>query len=267
MTVPARAPHVLLTVDDEGCARIDGTELFSGGVDDLIARLDAAGPGTAPLHLITPNVDQLVMLERDPLLRDAFRHAELLIPDGSPLVLLGRALGAHRLHRLTGADLLPEVAARAPGRGWRIAMTGGAPGVAEEAARRLRQQYGADVVTVPFPLISGVDDPAGREVVDGLAALRADWVFVCLGSPKQDVWVHRWRSELPPGIYVGAGAAVDFAAGIKRRAPRVMQAVGAEWLFRLAQEPRRLARRYLLRGPLFLGVAARSTLVRLRGRR
>lgn len=114
--------------------------------------------------------------------------------------------------------------------------------------------------------LSDVDDPASLEVVEALASLEPDLVFVCLGSPKQDVWVSRWRAKLPPAVYIGAGAAVDFVAGTKRRAPRALQRLGLEWAFRLAQEPRRLARRYLVRGPAFAMVAVRSLIAARRSR-
>src|SRR5690606_10922004 len=137
-------------------------------------------------------------------------RARIRIADGFPLVVRGHRLGAHRLERLTGADLLPLAAQVAAERGWRIALTGGGPGVAAHAAAVLRDSTDADVVAVDFPRVSDVDDPASLEVVEALASLEPDLVFVCLGSPKQDVWVSRWRAKLPPAVYIGAGAAVDF---------------------------------------------------------
>ena len=91
-----------------------------------------------------------------------------------------------------------------------------------------------------------------------------DIVFVCLGAPKQELWYLQWRDQLPPAVYIGAGAAVDFAADRVRRAPKLVQRIGAEWVWRLAQEPRRLAGRYLGKGPAFLFVIGRS-LARRRG--
>jgi len=163
--------------------------------------------------------------------------------------------------RHTGADLLPLVAAQARRLGWRIAVTGGEEHIARIAAETLRRRFDADVVAVPFPRITSVEDDGSRKVVDELVQLKPDLVFVCLGSPKQDVWVSHWRSELPPALYVGAGAAVDFVAGTKKRAPATIQRLGAEWIYRLVQEPRRLARRYLIRGPRFVYIALRSLLL------
>ncbi len=90
----------------------------------------------------------------------------------------------------------------------------------------------------------------------------AEVTFICLGSPKQELWFLENRHELPPGIYVGAGAAIDFAGGAKKRAPVLAQRIGMEWVWRLAQEPRRLARRYLVDGPKFIFVVVRSVVRR-----
>lgn len=258
------ARNVLVTVDRAGHPSLAGNPLFQGDLTGLLDHLEALLPASRALALITPNVDQAISLRTDEPFRESFEAADILIADGTPIVVLGRLLGAKRLRRLTGADLLPAAAERAARAGWRIALTGGRSDITDKAAANLRAAYGSEVVSVHFPLISSVDDPASRDVVEELRALRPDLVFVCLGSPKQDVWVHRWRGELPPAVYIGAGAAVDFAAGVKTRAPRLVQRLGAEWLFRLAQEPRRLAGRYILRGPKFLLIAVQSVAARLR---
>jgi N-acetylglucosaminyldiphosphoundecaprenol N-acetyl-beta-D-mannosaminyltransferase len=95
-------------------------------------------------------------------------------------------------------------------------------------------------------------------VVEGIKNFAPDIVFLCLGAPKQESWFMEWRDLLPDGVYIGAGAAVDFAAGVSTRAPAQLQRLGMEWVWRLAQEPKRLAKRYLIKGPRFLVIAARS---------
>ena len=241
-----------------GTLTLAGQELFLGGPDALIAEIGSLLPAREVHTIITPNVDQTLSLRDDDALGQAFDEAAIRITDGFPLVVLGHRLGADRLERLTGADLLPLTAQVAAERGWRIALTGGGPGVAAHAAAVLRDRYDADIVPVDFPRVASVEDAASLSVVEALVEIEPDIVFVCLGSPKQDVWASHWRSKLPPAVYIGAGAAVDFVAGTKKRAPRVMQRLGLEWAFRLAQEPRRLARRYLVRGPAFAVVAVRS---------
>ena len=249
-----------------GTVRLAGQELFLGGAEELVEAIAMMLPTREVHSIITPNVDQTLTLRTDPGLRAAFDEASIRITDGFPLVVLGHRLGARRLERLTGADLLPLAAQVAAERGWRIALTGGGPGVSQHAAAVLRDRFDADVVAVEFPRIASVDDPSSMTVVEELAALEPDLVFVCLGSPKQDVWVSRWRAKLPPAVYIGAGAAVDFVAGTKKRAPGLVQRVGLEWAFRLLQEPRRLAHRYLVRGPAFAVVAVRSHVAARRSR-
>lgn len=262
----AETPDVVVTVDHTRRAHLAGRPLVTGTMADLLDHLEQRLPASTTLTAVTPNTDFTVLMQTDARMARAVHDADLLLADGAPLVWLARVLGARDLHRLTGADLLPETCARAARTGWRVVLTGGREGVAQLAADHLREQTGADVVALPFPLLDGPEDPAGRAVVEALRDARPDIVFVCLGAPKQEAWVEHWRAELPPALYVGAGAAVDFAAGLLSRAPRPVQALGAEWLYRLAQEPGRLARRYLLRGPLFLGVVARSVVRAARGR-
>ena len=151
---------VWMSVTEDGAVLLAGQELFLGGPRELLGRIAELVPADRVHAVITPNVDQTLTMQEDPALRRAYDEASLRITDGTPLVVLGRLLGADGLIRLTGADLLVYAARRAPKEGWRIALTGGAPEVADHAAEHLREQYGADVVAVPFPRIGSVDDPA-----------------------------------------------------------------------------------------------------------
>src|SRR5690606_30422251 len=119
-------------------------------LEDALDHLARIVPVDRVTTVITPNVDQTLLLERDPALARAYEQSDLLLVDGAPVVMLGRMLGARRLHRVTGADLLPAVAGRAARAGWRIVVTGGRHDVTELAAERLSARYGADVVAVPF---------------------------------------------------------------------------------------------------------------------
>lgn len=236
-----------------------GRPLFRGSTDALLDGLHRMVTSGGRHLVMTPNVDQVLSLRSDPATRDAMSSASMLLADGAPLIGLARLLGDRGIRRHTGADLIGAAVGRAAVHGWTVAIAGGDSAVAADAAARLAAEHpGAVVESVPFPHITGPTDPAGAEVVDRLTALRPQLVFVCLGSPKQEAWFLHWRERLPAAVYVGAGAAVEFAAGTRSRAPRAVQAVGAEWLWRLAQEPRRLARRYLLKGPGFIGVVGAS---------
>lgn len=251
-----------LRVHADGSLTLAGEPLFWRSPAVLLERIRVMRNMAQPVLVVTPNVDQTIDLDRDPKFRGAYRDAGLRLIDGAPLTMLARLLGATGVHRHTGADLLPFLVSESEREGWTVAIAGGSAGVSGLAVARLQEAHpGAKVVSVPFPYLSVVDDPRSKEVVDELCNISADIVFLCLGAPKQEMWFTHWRSMLPPGVYIGAGAAVDFAAGTARRAPSVLRRLGAEWLWRLAQEPKRLGTRYLVKGPAFLAVVCRSILL------
>lgn len=250
-----------------GWAHVYGRPLFGGDERDLGDLLGALSQTQRVVRVSTPNVDQILQARTDPAARAALVEADVLLADGAPLVLLAGLLGAPRPQRLTGADLLPTAAALSARDGLRVAILGGAAGVSERAVAVLSAAHpDAHLYTVPFPPAAECTPATDAAAVEALEAIGAEIVFVCLGFPRQETWVGDHRRTLPPAVYIGAGAAVDFAAGTRRRAPRFLQRLGLEWAFRLAQEPIRLAHRYLVRGPGFLEVAWRAWRASLRGR-
>lgn len=258
-----------LLVDSARSAALRGVAprditIFRGSREDALDSMERAADDLERVSIVaTINVDHVVELASNPAFADFYARADVVVVDGSPIVALARMLGASRISRVTGSDLFPAAVERVAGTGRRVAIVGGRDGVREAAVSALRSQHpDVDLVGLAFPMIESPDDERSREVIAELRRLRPSFVFLSLGSPKQELWLGRWADELPPAVYTGVGAAVDFAAGAARRAPTWIQAVGAEWLWRLAGEPRRLARRYLGRGPRFLAFAARSLLVR-----
>ncbi|WP_371832536.1 WecB/TagA/CpsF family glycosyltransferase [Rhodococcoides fascians] len=208
---------------------------------------------------MTLNVDQVLLLRRDSLLAVAYEQASVRTIDGTPLLWLAKLVGSRRATRNTGADLIYSVSEHSAGAGWRVGVAGGRAGAAMRAAENLSQAYpNSQILGIEFPEIAGPADNASVHFIDHLCSLNIDVLFLCLGCPKQETWFHHWRNALPPGVYVGAGAAVDFASGSVARAPQLVQRIGLEWLWRLCQDPKRLARRYLIRGPRFLGVVVNS---------
>jgi N-acetylglucosaminyldiphosphoundecaprenol N-acetyl-beta-D-mannosaminyltransferase len=264
MTTAIPSPRVTVTPQHTLLA---GHELFRGDANALVLAFDRLIERGGRHLVVTPNVDQVLTLRKSEPARRALELASLRPVDGVPLLFLARLLGDRTLHRLTGSDILLAAAEAASSRGWRVVIAGGNESVSEIAAEKLRERFaGADLTSISFPHIPSVDDPRSLEVIDRLSELRPQVVFLSLGSPKQEAWYVQWQHQLPDAIYIGIGAAVDFVAGTKRRAPRFIQACGAEWIWRLAQEPRRLARRYLVEGPRFLSVIVSSALPGFRGR-
>ena len=196
-------------------------------------------------------------------LRDVHNAADMVTPDGMPLVWLGRLFGHRHVTRVYGPDLLLELCAATAIPGLRHFFYGGGEGVAEILTSRLRERFPALVVagtcTPPYRPLSAAERAT---IIETIEASRPDIVWVGLGAPKQERWMAEFAPNLRIPVLIGVGAAFDFHAGVKPQAPRWMQRSGLEWLFRLATEPRRLWRRYLLSVGVFpvprgLGVGAR----------
>jgi N-acetylglucosaminyldiphosphoundecaprenol N-acetyl-beta-D-mannosaminyltransferase len=175
-----------------------------------------------------------------------------------PLVWASRLLPVRLPERVAGSDLVVPLLARAAARRLKVFLLGGAPGSAEAAAERARAM-GVDVCGVAAPTIPDdprAPDPGGEAALARARAAGAQLVLVGLGAPKQERWIHHHRDDLAPAVALGIGASIDFLAGRVPRAPRLVARAGLEWAWRLAREPRRLWRRYLLRDPRFALVLA-----------
>jgi N-acetylglucosaminyldiphosphoundecaprenol N-acetyl-beta-D-mannosaminyltransferase len=216
-----------------------------------IEKLVDRGEGGA---VFTPNVDHIVKAESNEAFSDAYQRCSLSLADGMPLIWVSPLLGCALPERVAGSDILRPVLEMAARRKWRVYLLGGAPGVAEEVATLLANDMGIIVAGWDDCRIqSDGSDPTGGSFARALAA-KPDLIFVALGPPKQELWIHRSMDMLRPAVSLGVGASLDFLVGKYKRAPRWMGRVGLEWLYRLLQEPRRLWRRYLVEAPRFLGV-------------
>jgi N-acetylglucosaminyldiphosphoundecaprenol N-acetyl-beta-D-mannosaminyltransferase len=220
-----------------------------------IERLVLAGRGGC---VYTPNVDHVVIAEDDGAFREAYAAASLSLADGQPLIWASRLLAAPLPAKISGSDLVLPLMKLAAVRRWRVYLLGGAPGVAAGVAAGFQREVGVEIAGVDCPVISFDGDCQDDAITERLRAQRPDLVLVALGTPKQELWIHRVRDRIRPAVAVGVGAAFDFVSGRVRRAPAWMSRSGLEWLFRLSQEPLRLGRRYLLRDPRFLLVLGRT---------
>jgi N-acetylglucosaminyldiphosphoundecaprenol N-acetyl-beta-D-mannosaminyltransferase len=204
--------------------------------------------------VFTPNVDHVVKAASNTAFARAYEDASLSLADGMPLIWVSSFLGCPLPERVAGSDLLLPLLKLAAQRQWRVYLLGGAPGVAEAVARLLTERMGIVVAGWDDSRIeSDGSDPTGGSFARACAA-RADLVFVALGPPKQELWIHRSLDALRPAVALGVGASLDFLVGKHQRAPAWMARVGLEWLFRLWLEPRRLWRRYLVEAPRFVNI-------------
>lgn len=198
-------------------------------------------------------VHTVMECRREPRLRGIVNAGGLATPDGMPLVWLSALRGHRHVSRVYGPDLMLAVCARSEDRGRRHFFYGGAPGVADRLVCNLKARYPRLAVAgTHAPPYRPPDAPEDRDVLERINAAAPDIVWVGLGTPKQDYWVARHRSLLDAPVLIAVGAAFDFHAGLLPQAPRWMQRSGLEWAFRLAQEPRRLAFRYLVYNPWFV---------------
>jgi N-acetylglucosaminyldiphosphoundecaprenol N-acetyl-beta-D-mannosaminyltransferase len=201
---------------------------------------------------------------QDRYFRKILNTADLVVPDGMPLVWLGRARGIPLKRRVYGPELLEQFCERTEARAYRHFFYGGAPGVAEALAKQLKNRHPGMVVvgtfSPPFRPLAPNEDDAVVEAIDDSGA---DIVWIGLSTPKQERWMFDHYSRLRVPVLIGVGAAFDFHTGRSAQAPEWMREHGLEWLFRLCTEPRRLWRRYLINGPRF-SVLAILELMRLR---
>lgn len=218
-------------------------------MEEALARCDAfvaVGRATGKTHQIaTVNADFVVNSLHDPELQRILQEADLATADGMPLVWGSRLLGGELPGRVTGADLVPALAERAAHKGYSVYFLGAREGIAAKAASILQHRNpGLKVAGVYSPPPASLLD-MDREVFERVKAARPDILLVAFGNPKQEKWIRMHAPELQVPIAIGIGGTLDMIVGVTKRAPRWMQRVGLEWLYRLAQEPRRLLRRYL----------------------
>jgi N-acetylglucosaminyldiphosphoundecaprenol N-acetyl-beta-D-mannosaminyltransferase len=191
--------------------------------------------------------------QRDLTLRAIINQADLAVPDGMPLVWFSRFQGQKEVTRVYGPDLMLAICEHSVVRGYRHFFYGGTPGIAEKLATTLQQRYpGLQVAGTHTPPFRPVGTIEKASVITAINALQPDILWVGLGTPKQDYWLAQHRPLLTAPVLVAVGAAFDMFSGNIPQAPPWMQRSGLEWLFRLYQEPRRLAYRYLVYNPLFM---------------
>jgi N-acetylglucosaminyldiphosphoundecaprenol N-acetyl-beta-D-mannosaminyltransferase len=219
--------------------------------------------------VVTPNLEYLREYQLADDVRDAFDEAELVVPDGTPLLWASRLKREPLPDRVAGSDLIWSLSRAAGRRRASVFLLGGSPGSAEAAARRLERECpGLTVRGTACPPPGFELSPENvREIARMVADARPEVVFVGLPLRKHLVMARALRELLPEAWLVGVGVSFSFVSGDVARAPRWVQRLGLEWVHRLAQEPRRLFRRYLVEGvPFAVRLLAYAALHRLLSR-
>jgi len=204
---------------------------------DLVAAYVAA---RAPRQVATVNPEFIVAAQSDAVFRDILNRAALNLPDGVGVLWAARRLGQPLRERVAGVDVTERIAQRASREGWRIFLLGAAEGVAQRVAEAWRARYpGIDLVGAYAGSPRAEEEEA---IVGRIRMAQPDVLFVAYGAPAQDKWIARNLQRLGVPVCIGVGGAFDFIAGVTRRAPRLMQRLGLEWLHRLIRQPWRWRR-------------------------
>ena len=251
----------------------NGRGEYTSSVDDVISSVYAGTFDTAVSaiverarsgvggYVVLCNLHVLMSARRDPRVLKALAGASYVMPDGAPIVRLRRRRGAAQVERTAGPDFMMAVIDAGRALGLRHMFVGSTEPVLEALVSRVSARLpGAEIAGTFSPRFGAVD-----ELADGAAAVAAcdaDIVWVALGAPKQELWMSEHAAELAAVLMIGVGAAFEYHAGLKRRAPRVLRRYGLEWVYRLFREPRRLTGRYVWTALAFLSFSGSALIKR-----
>lgn len=197
------------------------------------------------------NVHTVVEAESNSQLKIATNAALLACPDGKPLSIYAKLAGEKDVEQVSGPDFLPYIIEKEPELSH--FFMGSTEDTLKELVEKLKEKYPRLIIAGSYsPPFAPMDGEVNKEIIAKIKAAKADLVWVGLGAPKQEVWMCDNWAELSPSVLMGVGAAFDFHSGKTKRAPKWMRAISLEWLHRLASEPRRLWKRYLITNSKFI---------------
>lgn len=231
-----------------------GFDIANVTLDEAVAEVLELIRSKAFAHVTFLNAHYVNVAASDPEYRDALRAADRMYADGAGMRIAGRLAGARLRDNVNGTDLFPKLSAAMAGEGMRIFLFGASPGVAEDVAGWLESNFPGLGVCGARDGFGHLKD--GERLVEEIRRASPDLLLVAMGAPAQDVWIRRHLDRVKVPVVMAVGGLFDFYSFRVRRAPRWVRKLGLEWLFRLAQEPRRLWRRYLLGNVQFLIRAA-----------
>ena len=248
-------------------ARIWGVPLACLTYEETLDEVDRLIGRGQPAYFITANLHYAMLADRDRRLQDINERAAFIVADGMPMVWRSRLKGPRLPERVTGSDLIFLLSHRAAERGHRVFLLGGGPGVADKAAENLCQMFpGLEIVGIESPMIDNLSDSAHASLVERIRQARPDLLLIAFGQPKGEKWMAEYCTALGVPACVQLGASFDFAAGRVARAPRWTHKIGAEWLYRIWREPRRMIPRYSADALFLLKAVLRDLFARGEGR-
>lgn len=233
------------------------TYMDNVSLEEAVAHIEVCIKERRTGQIITPNVDQIVRIEKDHYFKEICDNAELLLVDGHPLLWIARFYKTPLKEKICGSDLVPHLCELASRKGYSVFFLGAAPGVAQKAAEEMtKRNPGLRVAgTYSPPLGFEKDDQETARMNQMLKQSKADMLFVGLGVPKQDIFIYENMHQYEIPLSFSIGGAIDFIAGEQKRAPRWMNRIGMEWLYRLAHNPVRMFKRYIVDDMKIFGLA------------
>lgn len=233
---------------------------FEDAVAAIIAHAATSG---APAYVVTPNAQHIVLLDREPRLRNIYRDADLVVPDGMSLLMAARIFGKPFSARVAGVDLFEAVCYRAAEQRLKLFFLGGRPGSADLAIRHLRQRSpNLEVDSYCPPLGFETDEAELNRIAQTVGQSQPRILFAAFGTPKQEHWIYEHGRKLGVSVCIGVGGSFEMVGGVIQRAPVPWQRLGFEWLYRFCNEPRRLWRRYLIGNAQFVAIVLAQSLRR-----
>lgn len=237
-----------------------GTRLDAVSYDEAVEIVLHTAARERSGYICACNVHMVMEGHDDPAFQEMVNGGLLVVPDGVPLVWALRSLGVPGQNRVYGPELMLRILSAAPAAGVTVGLLGTTPATLEKLRQNLAKTYPAVQLVYSFsPSFGWSSTEETDEIVRGIRESDAQIVFVAMGCPKQEKWMAANSSRIP-AVLLGVGAAFDFHAGVTPMAPAWLQRAGLEWAFRLAVDPKRLAKRYLKHNPRFAALFAAQLL-------
>ncbi len=233
------------------------TEIDNLTMKEALEEIERLVNDDACSYVVTPNVDHIVQLEKGGELSDVYKEADLILTDGKPLIWISKWYNTPIKEKISGSDLFPLLCEMSAQKGFRMFFLGAAEGVAAKAADNLKARFpGLEIVGTYSPPFGFEKDEAEIErIVKLVREAKPHILIVGLGCPKQELFIYHYRKALGVPVSLGLGASLDFEAGNVKRAPSWMADHGLEWLYRITQDPKRMAKRYLVNDRIIIRLA------------
>lgn len=224
------------------------TEIDNYTMDEAVEAIDQLIGQNKNGYVVTPNIDHIVKLETNTELQQIYQDADIILTDGKPMIWISKFYGNPIKEKVSGSDLFPRLCGLAAKKGYRVFLLGAAEGVAVKAAENLQKKFPGLIIAGTYspPFGFEKDEEEITKIIDIVTSASPHILVVGLGCPKQEKFIYKYRDELHVPVSLGLGASIDFEAGILKRAPKFLADHGFEWLYRVVQDPKRMAKRYFV---------------------